>query len=224
LPSSSESQKGPVTRLASRCDTRKSTSPRTRGKVKDILHHSRAALFWWRPESLLQGSQKTTPPPRPSSDQSGCGEPDHHDQERRTNERTDGRTGKIKGSRTPRSPGLPAAPCGTARTLRRARWPLGVPRSALARGTAGPQGSAPGHASGDSAGASGHSLAFRRRPRRISAGVTRAVLSPSSEHLTRRSLCRQDDARSRPSATVTKPSPASTEPRSASRSHRLASS
>ena len=45
---------------------------------------------------------------------------------------------------------------------------------------------------------------------RVSTGVTRAVLSPSSEHLTHRSLCRQSDARCRPSAEATKPLPAGT--------------
>ena len=47
--------------------------------------------------------------------------------------------------------------------------------------------------------------------------------SQCSEHLTCRSLCRQADARSRPSAKGTNPLPASTAPAPASRCHRLAS-
>ena len=89
-----------------------------------------------------------------------------------------------------------AAPAGAARALQGA---LACRRStvALARGTAGPQGSASGHASGDSP---ERSIRYGRPNRgaetlRCSTGVTRAVLSPSCEHLTCRSLCRQVDAR-----------------------------
>ena len=79
------------------------------------------------------------------------------------------------------------------------------PTAALARETAGPQGSASGQASGDSP---ERSILYGRPNRgaetlRCSTGVTRAGtkrLSPSSEHLTRRSLCRQADARCRPGA------------------------
>ena len=125
--------------------------------------------------------------------------------------------GKIQGSRTPTDVSSTAAPAGAARALQSA---LACRRStvALARGTAGPQGSASGHASGDSP---ERSIRYGRPNRgaetlRCSTGVTRAVLSPSSEHLTRRSLCRQVDARRRPSAEGTNPLPASTTPAPAS--------
>jgi len=94
---------------------------------------------------------------------------------------------------------------GTGRALRSALASR-RPTAALARETAGPQGSAPGHASGDSP---GRSILYGRPNReaetlRFSTGVTRAgktnVLSPYSEHLACRSLCRQDDARCRPGA------------------------
>ena len=123
----------------------------------------------------------------------------------------------IKGSRTPTDASSTAAPAGAARALQGA---LACRRStvALARGTAGPQGSASGHASGDSP---ERSIRYGRPNRgaetlRCSTGVTRAVLSPSCEHLTCRSLCRQVDARRRPSAEGTNPLPASTTPAPAS--------
>ena len=124
---------------------------------------------------------------------------------------------KIQGSRTPTDVSSTAAPAGAARALQSA---LACRRStvALARETAGPQGSASGHASGD---LDGRSIRYGRPNRgaetlRCSTGVTRAVLSPSSEHLTCRSLCRQVDARRRPSAEGTNPLPASITPAPAS--------
>jgi len=71
--------------------------------------------------------------------------------------------------------------------------------AALARGTAGPQGSASGHVSRDQSGA----LDPIRPPRPGSGDLAhlrgryprRRTLSQSSEHLTHRSWCRQSDAR-----------------------------
>ena len=95
------------------------------------------------------------------------------------------------------------------------------PTAALARETAGPQGPAPGHASEEQSGAfdpvrppqpGGGDLALAvHDPDRVPVtrqdqhhrGRTRAGnerLSPYSEHLACRSLCRQDDARCRPGA------------------------
>jgi len=153
---------------------------------------SRAALFCSRPEYCPSQSQNLAAP-RPSSDQSGGGSAGwitiRHSA--RKNGRKDEKEAERRETRSQR-PRL----AGTGRALRSA---LASRRStaALARETAGPQGSASGHASGDSAGRP----VLDGRPNRgaetsrCSTGVTRAVLSPSSEHLTRRSLCRQGDAR-----------------------------
>jgi len=145
---------------------------------------------------------------------------------------------KTKGSRTPTDAGLPASPSGEARTLARARSPVGVPlrlspgrqlvpkaqRQAMLSGTvrsvrsctAAPTGERRPCASPCMIRKSGcrfsgkimhHSQAYPRRNK-----------SQCSEHLTCRSLCRQADARRRPSAEGTNPLPASTGPAPASHS------
>src|SRR5581483_9720827 len=59
----------------------------------------------------------TTPRSRPSSDDPGRGGPDHHDRRRRTNERTE----KRKGSRTPTDAVSPACLAASAHPAGRAR-------------------------------------------------------------------------------------------------------
>ena len=96
-----------------------------------------------------------------------------HDRHGALNERTERK--KQQGSRTPTDASSEAAPAGAARTLRGA---LACRRStaALARETAGPQGSASGHASRDGP---ERSILYGRSNRgaetlRVFAGVTRA--------------------------------------------------
>ena len=128
----------------------------------------------------------------------------------------------IKGSRTPTDAGLPASPCGEARTLARARSPVGVPLRLLPGRQLVPKAQRQATFPGISPARS----VLNGRPNRgaetsrVSTGVTRAgeTLSQSSEHLTHRSWCRQSDARRRPSAEGTNPLPASTGPAPANRS------
>jgi hypothetical protein len=103
----------------------------------------------------------------------------------------------IKGSRTPTDAGLPASPSGEARTLRRARSPVGVPlrlspgrqlvpkarRQAMLPGTVRSVWSLTAAPTGE------------RRPCACPRVLPAPKQSQCSEHLTRRSLCRQDDAR-----------------------------
>ena len=128
---------------------------RVRKKAKPC--RSRGAFFLFAPELSSRHFQKTTPPTRPSSDAPGSGNRRmHHDRRRRTVARIErseirGRSRgfyrrspgfaalnpgykifsdslpAIKGSRTPTDAGLPASPSGEARTLARARSPVGVP-------------------------------------------------------------------------------------------------
>jgi len=160
-----------------------------------------ALRFFVRAPSFAQAIPKNFAASRPSSDQSGSGSAGvitiRHGA--RKNGRKDEKEAERRETRSQR-PRL----AGTGRALRSA---LASRRStaALARGTAGPQGSASGHASRDSPERS----ILNGRPNRgaeilrVSTGVTRAgktkrnneALSQFSEHLARRSLCRQDDAR-----------------------------
>jgi hypothetical protein len=143
---------------------------------------------------------------------------------------------KTKGSRTPTDAGLPASPSGEARTLARARSPVGVPlrlspgrqlvpkaqRQAMLSGTVRSVRSCTAAPTGERRPCASPCM-IRKSGCRFSGKImhhSRALPAPNksqcSEHLTCRSLCRQADARRRPSAEGTNPLPASTGPAPAS--------
>jgi hypothetical protein len=155
-----------------------------------------AARFLFAPELCGTPFPETTPYSRPSSDEPGRGKGrEHHDRRRRKprnyetprNQRKQNAERRMSDRRT----------CKVRRAPWRARSPSGVPLR-LSPGRrlvpkARRQATLPETRPG-------RSIRYGRPNRgaetsRCSAGVTRAVLSPSSEHLTRRSLCRQGDAR-----------------------------
>ena len=146
-----------------------------------------------------------------------------------------------KGNRTPTDAGLPASPSGEARTLARARSPVGVPlrlspgrqlvpkaqRQAMLSGTVRSVRSCTAAPTGERRPCASPCM-IRKRGCRFSGKFGKSCTtrgryprrnkSQCSEHLTCRSLCRQADARRRPSAKGTNPLPASTGPAPASHS------
>ena len=184
------------------------------------------------PEPCGTPLPKTTPPPRPSSDapaveMPGASQSDTAQAVARMSEAISGNDStaftsdpgcrsaqpglqKAQGSRTPTDAVLNRLPCGKR-----------APCAGRARLSAFHCGSCQGDSwsprlctrprfPGSVRSARSYGPPTGAKIVRVSTGVTRAVLSPSSEHLTHRSLCRQSDARCRPSAEATKPLPAGT--------------
>ncbi len=168
--------------------------PRYRGGGRNRFSFSRCG-FLIRTRAMSTPVPKTPPHPRPLSDDPGSGgpEPSRSDAARKprkpkTNER------KKRKEAERRKAQFSSRACKARRASSGTRSPFGVPLRLSPRGLLIPKAQLkPGflrlggslRAYGPPTGAS---LA------RFSTGVTRARLSQSSEHLTRRSYCRQADA------------------------------